>query len=80
VNLYTTQIKAIDPADGEMKTWCGPNVPGISFSDARWYCDNNGLGYCEVTGQLVCEIGTKVENGMIVPDFTKRIDYDAKNN
>jgi len=80
VNLYTTEIRAIDPLDGEMKTWGGPNVPGISWEDARWYCDNNGLGYCKVNGQLVCEIGTKVENGMIVPDFTKRVDYDVQNN
>jgi hypothetical protein len=80
LNLYTTEIKAIDPLDGELKTWGGPNVPGISFADARWYCDNNGLGYCEIKGQLVCEIETKLENGKLVPDFTKRTDYDSKNN
>jgi len=80
LNLYTTTIKAIDPLDGELKTWGGPNVPGISFADARRYCDNNGLGYCEVTGVLVAEIGTKLENGKLVPDFNNRTDYDAHNN
>jgi hypothetical protein len=80
MKIYTTMIKAIDPRDGELKSWAGPNVPGISFADARWYCDNNGLGYCEIHGELVAEIGTKIENGMIVPDFKNRIDYDAQNN
>lgn len=80
MNLYTTEIRAIDPLDGEIKIWAGPNVPGISWDDAKWYCDNNGLGYCKVVGKLVCEIGTKVENGKIVADFNKRVDYDTQNN
>ena len=80
MKLYTTILKAIDPKDGELKTWCGPNVPGISFEDARWYCDNNDLGYCEILGELVSEIGTKIENGKIVPDLKNRIDYDTQNN
>lgn len=56
MNLYTTEIRAIDPRDNQVKTWCGPYVPAISFADARAYCDDNGLGYCVVTGILVAEI------------------------
>lgn len=80
MKLFTTELRAIDPRDGELKTWCGPHVPGISWDDARWYCDNNGLGYCRVTGELVAEIGTKIENGFIVPDFDNMIEYDNENN
>lgn len=80
MKLFTTELKAIDPRDGELKTWCGPHVPGISWSDAENYCQENELGYCVVTGELVAEIGTKVENGYIVPDFNNRIDYDVENN
>ena len=53
--LFTTTIRAIDPKDGELKTYAGPNVPGISFNDARAYCQKNGLGYCEVEGILLNE-------------------------
>lgn len=50
---YTTIIKALDPSDGKMKVWQGPFIPAESFEKAREYCDNNGLGYCEVHGELV---------------------------
>ena len=53
---FTTELRAIDPLDGELKTWCGPYINAISFSDARQYCDNNGLGYLVVTGVLVAEV------------------------
>lgn len=56
--LYVTEIRAIDPITGEMKTWGGPHVPGISFADAREYCRKN-LGYCKVIGELVAEIDAK---------------------
>lgn len=56
MDLYTTTIKAIDPKDGELKTWSGQHVPGLSFSDAQNYCDKNGLGFCKVEGKLVAEI------------------------
>ena len=80
MNLYVTQIKAIDPADGEMKTWIGPNVPGISWADAEFYCETNGLGYCEVIGQLVAEIGTKYDkNGNLIADMDNISDYDLPN-
>lgn len=51
LKLYVTEIKAIN-RDGDITTYCGPYVPGMSFQDAEDYCDRNGLGYCQVTGVL----------------------------
>ena len=75
---YVTEIKAISPVDGELKTYCGPEVPGISFSDAQAYCENNGLGYCKVIGELVAEIPCKP--GTHEPDMSKIVHYDSINN
>jgi len=59
--IFTTIIQAIDK-DGQLRTFVGPNVPGESYEDAQYHCDNNGLGYCRVDGILVEEIPYK-------PDF-----------
>ena len=56
MNLYTTEIKAICPITGELLTYSGQYVPGISFKDAENYCQQNGLGYCKVTGELIEEV------------------------
>jgi len=56
MKLFTTQIKAIDPRDGKLKTYSGQHVPGLSFEDAEMYCQQNGLGYCKVTGELITEV------------------------
>lgn len=74
MNLYTTTINAIK--DGNLLTFCGPNVPGISFEDAETYCEMNGLGYCKVDGLLISEIPCK--RGSFMPDFRNRIDFDIE--
>lgn len=74
MNLYVTEIRAIDPITGEMKTWAGPNVEGISMGDAENNCQSNGLGYCKVIGQLVAEIPTKSDS--LTPDWDKMVDYE----
>lgn len=76
MNHYTTEIQAINPLTGELTTYYGPNVPGISFSDAEDHCQRNGLGYCKVVRQLVSEIPRKEGE----PDWKNRIDYDLRNN
>jgi hypothetical protein len=53
---FTTEIQAIDPLDGEMKTWAGPYIKAISWAHARWKTQNEELGYCEVTGILYAEV------------------------
>ena len=76
MDLYSTTIKAISHIDGELKTYVGPNVPGISFADAQNYCENNVLGYCKVDGLLVAEIPCK--EGTYEPDWNKMVDYENK--
>lgn len=56
MKMWTTEIIAIDPNDEVLKTWCGPNVPGLDWEDAEHYCQNNGLGYCKIVGEFICEI------------------------
>ena len=73
MRLWTTEIRAIDPRTGELKTWGGPHVPGINKVDAENFCQNNGLGYCEVTGELVSEIPTKDDG--LTPDWGRKVDY-----
>ena len=77
MKIYITKIKAIDPKNGEMCTWTGPRVKGISFADAQKYCDENGLGYCEIGGELKMEITTKKDG--FTPDWDNVTDYDLSN-
>ena len=72
MQLYTTTIKAV--VNGEVKSFCGPHIQGISPKDAQDYCENNGLGYCTVTGMLVSEIPCK--EGTNTADIIERVDYD----
>jgi hypothetical protein len=77
MNLYVTEIQALNPHTKDLRIWSGPHVPGISFEDAQRYCDEN-LGYCKVVGKLVSEIPCK--NGVLSePDFDNRIEYDTIN-
>lgn len=80
MNYYTTELEAIDPLTDELKTFCGPHIPAISWSKAEEFCQEYGFGYLRVTGQLVAEIGTTVDkDGFIVPDMKTQIDYDNLN-
>lgn len=63
MNTYNTRIMAIDPLDGEMKEWAGPNIDAISFADARRYCRDH-LGYCEVIGLLESEQTWNEDNSL----------------
>jgi len=77
MNQYTTTIRAVCPYDGEIRTYSGPNVPGISFRDAQDYCQRNGLGYCRVNGLLISEIPCKP--GTWEPDWGGKVDWDLQN-
>lgn len=53
---YLTEIRAVSSKDGELHTYAGPEVPGISFKDAEDYCQRNGLGYCKVIGEYIADV------------------------
>ena len=73
--LYCTTIYAISPSHGEMTEYCGPHINAISPAMARQYCEENGLGYCHINGDiLVAEIPCKP--GTFEADFDKQVDYD----
>lgn len=55
MKTWLTEIRAIDPIDGELKTWAGPKIQAETFEDAEKCCEENGLGYCVVIGELIFE-------------------------
>jgi hypothetical protein len=62
VKIWVTQIRAIDPEDGEMKLWAGPDIEAETYEAACAFVQSNGLGYCEVIGELVEEIPEVLAN------------------
>lgn len=74
---WATEIKAFDPRTDQMKVWGGPNVPGLTKLDAEIYCQENGLGYCKILGELIEEIPCKP--GTYEADFENKINYENLN-
>lgn len=56
MNIYTTEIIAVNPVTNELCKFSGPNVQGLTWQDADRYCQENELGYCKVNGLLISEI------------------------
>lgn len=54
--IFTTELDAIDPTDGQLKTWAGPHIKAVSWKHAEWVCQNTERGYLRVTGMLVSEV------------------------
>lgn len=50
--IFLTELRAIDPADGQLKTWAGPEVRAKTMEAAEKYCSEN-VGYLRVTGEAV---------------------------
>lgn len=74
MKIWVTEIKAICPIDGGLKTFGGPNIKAPSRQLAHEYCQNNGLGYCSITGELISEIPCK--EGTYEPDWDNMVDYE----
>jgi len=53
LRIWLTEIKAICPVDGRLKTFGGPHIEAPSLKLAQEYCQSNGLGYCRVIGELI---------------------------
>ena len=60
--IFLTSILAISPLDGELTEFAGPDIEADSFDEAIEYCQENGLGYCKVEGELIEEVND-------IPDF-----------
>ena len=61
MKLFTTILKAIN-SDGELRTFCGENIEGLSMDDAQDRCEKDGKGYLIVTGELVATVDTKKDS------------------
>lgn len=49
---YRTYIRAIDPADGKLKLFSGPNITATDMESAEEYASKK-YGYLEVVGEAV---------------------------
>jgi hypothetical protein len=65
---WITEIRALDPISGEMKTYGGDNVEAPTFQMAQNWCNEN-KGYLKVIGELIAEIPCK--KGTYEADFSK---------
>lgn len=52
MKFWSTKVKAVCPVTGELTTFDGPNVPGMTVFAAQQYCNTNYLGYCTVDIQI----------------------------
>ena len=54
-SLFTTEIEAIDRADGKLKRYMFVNIEAYSFEEAEMICVDK-FPYAAVTGKLIAEI------------------------
>jgi hypothetical protein len=67
---YVTKIEAVDPKDGQIKTYFGPDIVANSEEEADWLIKNTGLNYCEIVGEMIGRYDT---NGQSVPFGIERM-------
>lgn len=75
--LFVTEIEAVDPESGKVKSYSGPNIPANSFSEAVKYCQENGLGYCKVIGKFISEITDNVTGNNPLNNWQKNTKFYA---
>ena len=78
MKTYLTEIKAIDPIDGELKTFGGPNIISLTPKLAEEYLQLNGLGYCKIIGELIMEVPCKKET--FEPDWNNTVNFETNLN
>jgi len=74
---WCTTVYAKCAESGEMKSFFGPNIQAPTLKLAHDWCQNNGLGYCRIEGELESEIPCK--EGTFEPDWKKEVDYSKFN-
>lgn len=72
MKTWSTLIYAKSPLNGELLEYFGPNIEANTYEEAQEYCEQNGLGYCWIRGQLRAEI----PETDLKPDWVNRKDYD----
>lgn len=78
MKIWSTLIYAKCAVTGEMKTFGGPNIPAPTQKLAHEYCQKNGLGYCHIGDEVICEIPCKP--GGFEPDFYNGLDFENVQN
>ena len=61
MKTYITELEAIDPKDGKLKSWAGDRIEADSFEEAEMVCIMEGKGYLKVLGVLEKEIDAGFE-------------------
>jgi hypothetical protein len=74
MKLWCTEIKALCPHTGEMKTWGGDDVAAPTWELAQQWCNEN-KGYLKVIGELIAEIPSDAET--YEADFAGRVDWEV---
>ena len=69
MRTYLTKLIAIDPFSGKLCEYSGPQIKGNGIQDAKYFCQENGLGYLEVIGESDSTINT--ETGQLYVDGQK---------
>lgn len=57
--LFVTQITAMDPKTGMLRSYSGPHIIAVDKKEAQGLIDNTGQGYCEIIGELIGMIDTQ---------------------
>lgn len=71
---FVTLIQAIDPKDGNLKTFYGDYIEAKDENEAQNILDETGRGYMKVSGGFVEEIDTDIDK--LFKSF--KLDLDAK--
>lgn len=58
---FVTLIKAIDPKDGNLKTFYGDYIEATDENEAQNILDETGRGYMKVSGGFVEEQDTDID-------------------
>lgn len=69
----STKIYALDPITGEYCTFSGPNITALTEQEAFAYCQNNYLGYCFISDEIVSEIPV-FKDGR-TPNWARKVDF-----
>lgn len=64
MRTFVTEVQAIDPTDGLLKTFEGLRIESINPKMAQKWCNENGLGFLKVVGELVCDISLDENKGI----------------